>query len=96
MRVVASDEVCRFLRDHGGRLYVWTSGHRCCSGGLTLLEATTKRPPGWTRESQPIDAGSFELFLDTGTHGLPRDLVLELKGRRRKIRAFWDGCAFII
>lgn len=96
MRIVASDQVRRFVQDHGGRLYVWTTSHRCCSSRLTLLDADTRPPRGWTQDSDRIDAGGFDLFLETGAHGLPRDLVLELRGRRRKISASWDGCAFII
>jgi len=88
MRVLASDQARTFVRQRGGRLYVWTTGHRCCSGRLALLAADTARPPGWRREFDPIDAGGFDLFLDTGAHGVPQDLMLEVQGRRPRIRAF--------
>ena len=96
MRILASDEVRRVVRERGGRLYVWTTIHRCCSGRLTLLEAATTRPPGWRRPPDPIDAGGFDLYLDAGVRPAPRELVLEAHGRKQKIRAFWNGCAYII
>jgi hypothetical protein len=96
MRILASDEVRTFVREHGGRLYVWTSDHRCCTGRLTFLAAETTRPPGWKGRSEPVDAGGFELFLDAGVHGVPDELVLDLKGRKRRISAFWNGCAYIV
>ena len=96
MRVLASDEVRDYVREHGGRVYVWTTSHRCCSGRLTLLKADTARPPGWPERSEPLQVGGFEVFLEGGAHGSPVDLELELKGRKKRISAFWNGCAFVI
>ena len=42
-----------------------------------------------------IDAGGFELLLDLGGQSLPEELVLELRGRRRRIAAFWNGQAWV-
>ena len=96
MQILASDEVRSLVRERGGSLYVWTTSHRCCSGGLTLLDAATTRPSGWRQRSGPIDAGGFDLYLEAGVHGVPEDLVLEVGGRRKRIKAFWNGCAFIV
>ena len=94
--IVADDEVRAFVARRGGRLYVWTVGHRCCGiGRLTLLETDVARPSRWRSPDAPIDAGGFELCLDTGAHGSPRELVLEVTRRGRRVRAFWDGCAFV-
>jgi hypothetical protein len=96
MRILASDEVRTLVHEHGGRLYVWTTGHGCCASSVRFLAADTTRPRAWKARSAPVDAGGFELFLDAGVHGLPDELTLEVKGRKRKIRAFWNGCAYII
>ena len=96
MTIEAGDEVREFVARRGGRLYVWTVDHRCCSGRLTLLEADVARPAGWRSSVEPIDAGGFELHLDSGFHGRPRTLVLDLGRRGRKIRAFWNDCAFVL
>ena len=95
MRITAADAVKRFVRERGGRLYVWTSTHRCCSGPLTLLETGAERPPGAARRFREIDGGGFELLLDMGAQRPPEELVLELRGRRKKIAAFWNDQAWV-
>jgi len=93
--IVADDRVRDFVARSGGRLYVWTVDHRCCTGALTLLEAAVAPPATWRSRVDPIDAGGFELYFDGGVHGRPRTLVLELGRRGRKVRAFWNDCAFV-
>jgi hypothetical protein len=95
MKIRATDAVAEQVRRSGGRLYVWTSAHRCCSGPLTLLEAATESPPGAQRRFREIDAGGFELLLDMGGQRPPEELVLELRGRRRRIAAFWNDQAWV-
>ena len=95
MNITASDTVRDLVRERGGALYVWTCSHRCCSGPLTLLEAGTERPAGAAWRFRRIDAGGFELLLDLGGQSLPEELVLELRGRRRRITAFWNGQAWV-
>jgi hypothetical protein len=95
MRITATEEVRELARVRGGRLYVWTSAHRCCSGSLTLLEAATERPPGAERRFREFEAGGIELLLDMGGQRLPEELVLELRGRRRKLAAFWNDQAWV-
>jgi hypothetical protein len=95
MKIRATDAVAEQVRRSGGRLYVWTSAHRCCSGPLTLLEAATERPPEPQRRFREIDAGAFELLLDMGGQRPPEELVLELRGRRRRIAAFWNDQAWV-
>lgn len=95
--IVAGAEVRAFVARHGGRLYVWTVDHHCCGArSLTLLEAAVTRPPGWSPAIGPLDAAGFELYFDTGAHGRPRELVLELTRRGRGVRAFWNNCAYLI
>jgi hypothetical protein len=95
MRITAADRVGRVVRERGGRLYVWTSSHRCCTGPLTLLEAATERPPGERPGFRTIDAGGFAVLLDMGGHRLPDELVLELRGKRKKVVAFWNDQAWV-
>ena len=95
MKITAADGVRDLVRECGGSLYVWTSAHRCCSGPLTLLEAGTERPPGAERRFREIAAGGFELLLDLGSRPAPEELVLELRGRRKRIAAFWNDQAWV-
>jgi hypothetical protein len=95
MRIRATDEVAAAVRERGGRLYVWTSAHRCCSGPLVLLETGSEPPPGRVRAFHAQDAGGYELLLDAGGRVLPDELVLEVRGRRRKVVAFWNDQAWV-
>ncbi len=94
--IVAGAGVRDFVARNGGRLYVWTIDHRCCTGQLTLLRADVTRPPGWRSTRPPLDETGFELHFDSGAHGQPRELVLELSRRGRAVRAFWNGCAYVM
>ena len=49
MKIRATDEVAAAVRERGGRLYVWTSAHRCCTGPLVLLETGSEPPNGEAR-----------------------------------------------
>ena len=95
MQVVAPDEVRRAIAARGGRLYLWVSCHGCCFGGIALLEAVTERPLGDERFFRRIRAGGFDLYLDAARRFWPQTLELELHGRARKIRAYWNGQAWV-
>jgi hypothetical protein len=93
--VVITRAAHAYVRDHGGAVYVDSHTHRCCTGPLTLLHATTKRPLD-AAEFLPIDAGDgVEVhFRDDPSRG-PDHLSLELRGRLRpRLVASWDGCAY--
>ena len=95
VRVVAGDGVGDFVNARGGRLYVWTTLHRCCTGGLTLLDTGLEPPARRSSHFAPLDADGFELRFDGGFHGLPETLVLELSRGKRKVRAYWDDRAYV-
>jgi hypothetical protein len=95
MRIRATDEVAAAVRERGGRLYVWTSAHRCCSGPLVYLETGSEPPKGGARSFRAHDAGGYEVLLDMGGWRLPDELVLELRGRRGKVVAFWNDQAWV-
>ena len=95
VRISVSEELREFVRAHGGRLYVWTSTHRCCTGPLTLLEASTTPPPHANGRFRREDAGGLDLFLALGHRAAPEELVLELKGRRGKVAAYWNDRAWV-
>ncbi|HUK76701.1 MAG TPA: hypothetical protein VL117_03780 [Thermoleophilia bacterium] len=95
VRVVVGAGVSDFVNARGGRLYVWATLHRCCTGGLTLLDAGVEPPARRRSHFTPLDADGFELSFDGGVHGLPETLVLELTRGKRKVRAYWNDCAFV-
>jgi len=93
--VVVGDGVPQFVAARGGRLYVWTETHACCTGGLTLLETAVAPPQRRSFRSAPLPADGFEVWFDAGRRAPPRTLTLELGRRGRRVRAFWNDCAYV-
>jgi hypothetical protein len=95
IRIVASDDVRTFVRLHGGSLYVWTVAHYSPRATITLLETATAGPLGRTEGFVRIGVDDFDLYFDSGGHGWPEELVLELKWWRQVVRAYWNNCAYV-
>jgi hypothetical protein len=97
MDIVASPDVAEFVQEHGGLLFVWKRTHgQHTRVPLTVLETSTEPPPD-AFEYRRIQAGKFLLFLDPSLRRLPRELHLAVRGWiRRRVRAYWDGCAFVL
>jgi hypothetical protein len=94
MQVVLSDEAAEFLRGRGGRLYVWPKVSRCCNG-VTFLKVSTE-PPG-AHGFRQVTAGGLEVFMPAGLPRLPDELHVELRRfPRRRVEAYWDGCAWVV
>ncbi|HEX6490505.1 MAG TPA: hypothetical protein VF002_03905 [Gaiellaceae bacterium] len=92
MNVNASAAALEFVRERGGKLYVWSRSSRCCGGRLRFLAAAT-RDDG-KHHFRRVPAQELELYVDLPT--LPAELELDVRGLlRRNIRAYWDGCAWI-
>jgi hypothetical protein len=95
MNVVASHQVGAFIRDHGGRVFVWMDARRYCGGAITFLSAEFS--PRDDRSFERLDTGGFELWFAAGHAKAPDELRLELRGRRRRhVEAYWDGCVFVL
>ena len=97
MEVTTTQEARAFIAEHGGELFVWSTDHSCCGGRLTLLDSATDPPAKVLgRHFDRIDGGGFALFLSAGRRALPEELVVELRGiRRRRVEAYWNGCAYV-
>ena len=96
MRVVASPEAIAFVRERGGRVFVWTVTLDAPTGAAAVfsLEASTDSP-GAEREFVRFAGDEFDVFLTAEERGLPDELHLAVKGwRRRRIRAYWNGKSF--
>ena len=93
MQLVASRDTLQAIRDRGGALYVWPTKARCC-GGTVELRASTERPAKvFRRVEVPGSDPGVELYLTAGMRD-PESLHLEL-GRRGRVRAFWNGLAWV-
>ncbi len=94
MKVLASPRAVEFVQERGGRLFVWADQALCCTGRLTFLEASTDSP-GADRRFRRMQGAAFDLYFDPGGKDLPDEVHLDLKGwRRKRVRAYWNGCAF--
>jgi hypothetical protein len=80
----------------GGTLFLRVRHNRCCSGGLTFLDAST---------NAYHDEGRYEILGASNPdvrllhHGsvLPEKVSVEMRGKLRPhLVAYWDGCAFRI
>jgi hypothetical protein len=89
VQVVAAPGVTESVAARGGSLYVWPHKARCC-GGTIRLEAATDPPD---RAFRRVDADGLDLYVSAGM-ALPDSLHLEV-GRRGRIRAFWNGLAWV-
>ena len=74
---------------------MWVKRHGNIRGVLRLLRTSTE-PPADALDWQRVEAKGFVLFLPPGLRR-PRELHVEVRGLlRRRVEAFWEGCAFIL
>ena len=93
MRVTATPEAADLVRERGGRLYVWPRTGRCCRS-VTWLETATEPEGG--RAFRLAYADDFELYVPRHLGRLPDELEVDVRGRRRRrIEAYWNGCAWV-
>ncbi len=91
MRLVAGQQALQHVAQQGGALYLWPRGIRCCGGSSYVLEASTAAP------DKPFARLHEERGISVwATPGLvePEEVHLELD-RRGRVRAFWNGQAWI-
>lgn len=95
MRLITTPEAVSFIRERGGRVFVWPLDMEGpAEGAVFALEASTDSP-GVGRGFVRFDGEGFELMFDTEDHGLPDELHLALRGwRTKKIRAYWNGHSY--
>jgi len=93
MRVVASPEAVAFVRERGGRLFMWpqTIRYRCAA---TRLASSTE--PREDREFHRVPVEGFELYLPVHMRE-PEELEIGLRTfPRRHVQGYWNGCVWII
>jgi hypothetical protein len=95
VRVVASPDAVKLVRESGGKLFVRASPIRsCCGGPVTFLKASTKPDESAFRQ---VGHGEIELYIDKRLPGLPDELDLEVRGwRKKRVAAYWNGCAYVL
>jgi len=95
MRILATPEARTFIRERGGLLFVRPVRHGGFRAILTTLRASTE-PPADALDYQRFETKGFLLFLPPRIKP-PFELHVEVRGRlRRRVEAFWNGCAFVL
>jgi hypothetical protein len=97
MVVEISPDAAAFVRERGGRLWVWAAYPRlCCAASPAWMHAATSPPSGLTGfrlVGPPADTAGLELFFAGLAGRAPGHLEVALHGRRRPaVEAYWDGC----
>ncbi len=72
-----------FIREHGGRLYVWADLLRCNGAKCTFLAASVDAPED-AHEFRRFGGGDFELNFSDGGLESPAALKLAPAGWRKK------------
>jgi hypothetical protein len=89
-----SDQARDFVNSRGGTLFLRVRHNRCCSGGLTYLDASTNASDRENTYEQIRD-GSPAVLLHNRGSVLPSTVSVEMRGRLKPhLIAYWDGCAF--
>ena len=92
MRILATPEARSLIQDRGGLLFVWAAG---AIRGVRVLRTSTE-PPLDALDWRRVETRGFLVFLPPAMR-LPGELQLEARGRlRRRVEAFWNGCAYVI
>ncbi len=78
----------------GGTLYLRVRHNRCCSGGLTFLDAATSVQRDVERYEQ-LSVENLDVRLFHLGSVLPDTVSVDVKGKLRpRLVAYWDGCAY--
>ena len=79
---------------NGGEVYVWMRSSRCCGGAVTELAVSLVAP----REAQDFEdrvVDGLRVNLSLGRRPPPEEILVDVRGRRRRLEAYWDGCLFV-
>ena len=109
MKIVTTERADSYIREHGGKVWVWLDPHRGMVGAHVWLEAhceppRTSRRTKFTRSSRrphrfrTMQTQEIELHYDFGRVELPDELHFDRKGWRagtHRLEAYWNGSVFV-
>ena len=82
------------MATRGGTLFLRVRHNRCCSGGLTFLDASTNADRDVDQYEKLSEANPEVLLFHLGSV-LPEKVSVEVRGKvRPHLVAYWDGCAY--
>ena len=92
-----SADAAAYVRERGGRLWIWAAYPRlCCAGSPAWMHAAVSAPAGaagFRRLGPPADTAGIEVLFKGLAGRQPQTLQVALHGRRHpEVEAYWDGC----
>jgi hypothetical protein len=92
--IEVSDQAREYVAARGGTLFLRVRHNRCCSGGLTFLDAATIAHRDGDRY-ETLSEKNPEVRLFHFGSVQPAKVSVEVRGRLRpRFVAYWDGCAY--
>jgi hypothetical protein len=89
-----TDQAREYVRERGDTLFLRVRHNRCCSGGLTFLDAST-RADGDVDRYETLSTTNPKVRLFHLGSVLPSKVSVEVRGKfRPHLVAYWDGCAY--
>jgi hypothetical protein len=97
VQVEVSPEAEEFVRQQGGRVWVWVARpSMCCWGTPAFMHAATEPPPGLSGFS-PVSSAALDVWFRVPAGRVPEVLEIVLRGKRRpRVEAYWDGCIYAL
>jgi|tagenome__1003787_1003787.scaffolds.fasta_scaffold19875660_1 hypothetical protein len=93
VEIVPTPEAQTVIGERGGLLFIRPKVMRGLMGNMTVLRTSTEVPPD-ALDYRRVEVGGILVFLSPRMRRLPKRLDLDARGRRRQIRAYWDGCEY--
>jgi hypothetical protein len=108
VKIVSTPEADAFIRERGGKLWVWLDPHGGLGGPAVIYLIAATEPPGASKATRRLRSArrphrfhatqgdGYEVKFDHGKFDAPQELHLVLKRfPKRRIDAFWDGKIFV-
>lgn len=89
-----SDAAREIVLARGGEVFVWLHSRRCCGGAAVEL-AVSLEPPHSGRDFEELAVDGLRVHVSLGRRSPPEEILLDVRGRRRRLEAYWDGCSFV-
>jgi hypothetical protein len=96
MEITATPEARSWISERGGMLFVRLSRLASVRGAMRSTLIVTTEPPADALDYRRFETKGFLLFLQPGVRP-PRRLAVAVVGwLRRRVAAFWNGCAWVV